>query len=218
MDGNGRWAEKRGLSRIEGHRAGLEAARKIIRYLCDLGLDYITLYSFSTENWRRPTDEVKELLKLTEESLAADYDELQARGIRLRHLGRLDRLPSGLQRTLRYTLEMTKNNTGTVLSLAFDYGGRAEIVDAARRIIKGGLAADSIDETLFSRYLYTAGLPDVDLVVRTSGEMRLSNFLLWQSAYSELYFTDVLWPDFGQAELDKALADYSRRERRFGGL
>lgn len=216
MDGNGRWAEKRGLPRLEGHRAGLEKARSVVKYLNEYHIKYVTLYSFSTENWYRPKDEVGSLLRILEESINKDSQELHETNIRLRHLGRLGKLPPALKWAINRALELTKNNSGMTLSLAFDYGGRLEIVDAARHIVTDGIPAERIDEKLFSRYLYTAGLPDVDLVIRTSGEFRISNFLLWQSAYSEFYFTNVLWPDFDSQEVDKALATYSRRQRRFG--
>jgi len=216
MDGNGRWAQKRGLPRLEGHRAGLERARSVVKYLNEYHIKYVTLYSFSTENWSRPRDEVIGLLRILEESINKDSKELHETNIRLRHLGRLERLPPGLKQAINRGLELTKNNSGMTLSLAFDYGGRLEIVEAARRIVADGIPAKRIDEKLFSRYLYTAGLPDVDLLIRTSGEFRVSNFLLWQSAYSEYYFAEVLWPDFDSREVDKALAAYNRRQRRFG--
>lgn len=218
MDGNGRWAEKRRLPRLAGHRAGLKSTRSVTRHLNDYGIKYVTLYSFSTENWNRPKNEVKGLLKLLERSIEKEFRELHEANIRLRHIGRLDKLPPSLKKTMTKAVELTKNNSGMTLSLAFDYGSRLEIVDTVRRIVTDGIPPQEIDEGLFNRYLYTAGLPDVDLVIRTSGEYRISNFLLWQSAYSEYYFTDVLWPDFDNREVEKALVSYSLRQRRFGGL
>jgi undecaprenyl diphosphate synthase len=218
MDGNGRWAEKRGLARLEGHKAGLENTRAIVRHLSHRQIKFVTLYSFSTENWSRPRDEVDGLLGILEKSLRKDYGELKEANVRLRHIGRLEKLPRGLKLAIKRALRETKGNSGMTLTLAFDYGGRQEIVDAVRRIVADGHAPQEIDETLLSRNLYTADMPDVDLVIRTSGEYRISNFLLWQSAYSEYYFTDVLWPDFNETEVDKALAVYSQRRRRFGGL
>ena len=218
MDGNGRWAKKRHLPRLKGHRAGLESTRTTVRYLNEHGLKYLTLYSFSTENWSRPKDEVRGLLRLLERSINKEFRELHEANIRLCHLGHLDRLPSGLKKAISQAVELTRDNSGMTLSLAFDYGSRLEITDAIRRIVADGIPVEKIDETLFNRYLYTAGLPDVDLVIRTSGEYRISNFLLWQSAYSEYYFTDVLWPDFDTKEIEKALITFSQRKRRFDGL
>lgn len=218
MDGNGRWAEQRGLSRLEGHRAGLKSTRAVIRCLDGYGVKYVTLYSFSTENWSRPQKEVKGLLRLLGQSIRKELKEFNEANIRLCHIGRLDRLPAVLKKTITQAIELTGDNSGMTLCLAFDYGSRLEITDAVRRIISDGIPPQKIDEALFNSYLYTAGLPDVDLVIRTSGEYRISNFLLWQSAYSEYYFSDVLWPDFGSKEVEKALTAYSQRERRFGGL
>ena len=218
MDGNGRWAEKRGLPRLEGHRAGLESTRSAVRFLSEHGIPYLTLFSFSTENWSRPRAEVSGLLRLLRQSLKKELKEIIEANIRLRHLGRPDRLPPALKKGITEAVTLTQGNSGMTLSLAFDYGSRAEITEAARRIVATGIAPEDIDEALFSSFLYTTGLPEVDLVIRTSGEQRLSNFLLWQSAYAEFYFTDVLWPDFGTEELEKALQAYGRRKRRFGGL
>jgi len=216
MDGNGRWAEQRHLPRIEGHRAGTENMRSVVRCLGEYHINYVTLYSFSTENWSRPRAEVNGLLMILGESIEKEIAELHRDGVRLRHIGRLERLPKRLRSSIEKAIELTRNNTGMNLSLAFDYGGRAEIVDAARDIAAKGIASDDINEELFNSHLYTAELPYVDLVVRTGGELRISNFLLWQSAYSEYYFTRVLWPDFDNTEVEKALANYSRRQRRFG--
>ena len=218
MDGNGRWAEKRGLPRLEGHRAGMEATRAVIKHLGEKHIKYVTLYSFSTENWNRPKDEVNGLLGILEKSIKKEAKELHERGVRIRHLGHMDRLPQHLRQAIEEAIKLTSGNTEMTLSLAFDYGGRLEILDAVRNIIADGILPKDIDEKLFNSYLYTADLPEVDLVVRTGGDLRISNFLLWQSAYSEYYFTDVLWPDFNSQELDTALITYSQRQRRFGGL
>ena len=218
MDGNGRWAEKRNLPRLKGHGAGLDATRSVIKHLGEYHIKYVTLYSFSTENWNRPRNEVSGLLKLLEISLKKEVKELHKRGVVIRHLGHLDRLPQLLRQAIKDAIELTRNNTEMTLSLAFDYGGRLEILDAVRNMLADGISPQDIDEKLFSSYLYTADLPEVDLVVRTGGDLRISNFLLWQSAYSEYYFTNVLWPDFNTKELDKALIAYSKRQRRFGGL
>ena len=218
MDGNGRWAEQRGLPRIEGHQAGIENARSIIKHLDQHHIKCVTLYAFSTENWNRPEDEVSGLLRLLEEAIDGESLELHKKGIRLRHIGRLEGVSPGLEQAMNRAIELTKNNTGMTLSFAFNYGGRLEILDAVRRLIIEGVPPQNIDEKLFGSYLYTAGLPDVDLVIRTGGEIRTSNFLMWQAAYSEYYFTPLLWPDFSEGELDKALLSYSQRQRRFGGL
>ncbi len=217
-DGNGRWAENRGWPRLEGHRAGAENMYKLVRYLSEYPIKYLTLYGFSTENWSRPESEVKGLFQILEGSIESHLSEIHKQGIRLIHLGRMGGLPQSLQAAIKRAVELTKNNTGVTLAVAFNYGGRAEIVDATRRIVAEGISSESIDEELFSRYLYTAGMPDVDLLIRTADEFRMSNFLIWQAAYSEHYFTKLLWPDFDKEEVDKALLSYSRRKRRFGGL
>jgi undecaprenyl diphosphate synthase len=218
MDGNGRWAQKRGLPRLEGHQAGVENLRSAISYFAKLKLKYLTLYGFSTENWKRPKAEIDGLLNLLQEAIDSYTLELHKKGVRIRHLGRRERLPAGLQQSIAKAVELTKDNEGVTLSLAFDYGGRAEIIDAVRQIANEGIPPQKIDEQLFDRYLYTAGLPEVDLVIRTAGELRLSNFLIWQTAYSEYYFAEVFWPDFDSKEIDKALLAYSQRQRRFGAL
>ena len=218
MDGNGRWAKQHGLPRLEGHQAGAENILPIIQCLNQYHIKYVTLYGFSTENWNRPEDEVTGLLRLFEESINKYASELHENGIKLRHLGRLEELPQGLQLALNKARELTKSNTGMTLSFALNYGGRLEILDAVRHIIAEGIPIQNIDERLFNSYLCTAGLPDVDLLIRTGGEFRISNFLIWQAAYSEYYFTEVLWPDFNQKELEKALLVYSQRRRRFGRL
>jgi len=218
MDGNGRWAKKHGLSRLEGHQAGAQNIRPVIKYLNQYHIKYVTLYGFSAENWGRPEDEVASLLQLFEETLNKYVSELHENGIKLRHLGRLEELPQGLQLAINKALALTKNNTGMTLSFALNYGGRLEILDAIRHIIDEGIPIQDIDEKLFNSYLYTTGLPDVDLVIRTGGEFRISNFLIWQVIYSEYYFTEVPWPDFNQKELEKTLLTYSQRQRRFGKL
>jgi len=218
MDGNGRWAKQRGLPRLEGHQAGVENMRSAIDYFSQLKVKYLTLYGFSTENWNRPEEEINGLLNLLQEIIDEETLKLHRQGVRLRHLGQLDRLPQNLQVAINKIVDLTKNNTGLNFSFAFNYGGRTEIVDAVRRLVAEGIPAGKIDENLFSRYLYTADLPEVDLVIRTGGELRVSNFLIWQAAYSEYYFTKVLWPDFDSQGIDQALLAYSQRQRRFGGL
>jgi len=218
MDGNGRWAEKRGLPRLAGHRAGTDNVHRIVEYFDDYGVKYLTLYAFSTENWRRPLEEVNGLLNILAQMIDRETRALHKKGARLRHLGKTDGLPPVLRDKVQKALELTKSNTGMNLSIAFDYGGRAEILEAVRRIIRDRISPEEITETLFSRYLYTADVPEPDLVIRTGGEIRLSNFLIWQTAYSEFYSTLALWPDFGKKEIEEALIAYSQRERRFGGL
>ena len=217
-DGNGRWAEQRGLPRLVGHQAGSENMWRMVKYLSEYPIKYVTVYGFSTENWNRPEDEVRGLLSILEEAINKHAPALHKRGVRLRHLGRLSELPQGLQLAINRAVELTKNNTGMTLSLAFNYGGRIEILDAVRRLMAEGITTQNIDEELFSSYLYTADSPDVDLLVRSGDELRLSNFLIWQTAYSEYYFTEVLWPDFTKKDIDKALLSYSQRRRRFGRL
>lgn len=217
-DGNGRWAEQRGLPRLSGHQAGAENTQRMVRYLNEYPIKYVTLYGFSTENWSRPEEEVRGLFRLLEEFIDQHAPEIHERGIKVRHLGQLDELPQGLQQAINKAVELTKNNTRMTLNIAFNYGGRAEIIDAVRHLMVDGFKPQDINENLFSSYLYTAGLPDVDLLIRTGDETRLSNFLIWQTAYSEYHFTKVLWPDFSKKDMDKALLSYSRRQRRFGGL
>jgi len=218
MDGNRRWAKKHQLPYFEGHHAGLESTRRVVRYLAKTGIRYLTLFSFSTENWSRPENEIESLLKLMSQTIESDTTELNQNNIRLNHIGRLDRIPIDLRQTIEKSIRLTSNNSGMVLTLAFDYGSRSEIVEAIRRIIKENLPPQDIDEEVLTSYLYTANLPEVDLLIRTSGEYRLSNFLLWQSAYAEYYFTDVLWPDFDEREMGKALHNFSKRQRRFGNI
>ena len=217
-DGNGRWAEQRGLSRLAGHQAGVKKMRSLIEYLNDWEIKYVTLYGFSTENWGRPEDEISGLFHILKERIGKDVPKLHKKNVRVRHLGRIEELPAWLQKSIRNAEELTKNNTGMTLSLAFNYGGQIEIVDAVRRIVAEGIPPEKIDGKLVSSYLYTAGLPDVDLLIRTGDELRLSNFLIWQTAYSEYYFTQALWPDFTEKDIDQALLAYSQRERRFGAL
>ena len=218
MDGNGRWAERRGLPRLTGHREGAENMHRMVEYLNEYPIKYVTLYGFSTENWARPEEEVRGLFQLLGEFITQKTPDVHKRGIKLRHLGRLNELPQSLQLAINRAVELTKDNTGMTLNLAFNYGGRAEIVDAVRRLLAESSKPQNIDEDLFESYLYTAGLPNVDLLIRTGDETRLSNFLLWQTAYSEYHFTKVLWPNFGKEDMDRALLSYSRRRRRFGGL
>ena len=217
MDGNARWAGQRHLSRLEGHRIGTENIRRVVETFAKYQVKYLTLYAFSTENWMRPKAEVRGLMQILSRVIRRETKALHEKGVRLRHLGRLDRLSEKLQREIRRSIELTKDNTRMTLSIAFDYGGRAEIIDAVGSILREGLPADVVDEDLFGRYLYSDGLPDPDLIIRTAGEMRLSNFLLWQSAYAELYFTPVPWPEFDEEEIRKALLAYSKRQRKFGG-
>lgn len=220
MDGNGRWAKQRGLPRIEGHRAGAESVREIVRVAGELGVKYLTLYAFSLENWQRPRLEVKALMHLLEFYLQQEIPELNKNNVRLAAIGRIHELPGTAQRQLAKSIAALKDNTGLTLVLALSYSGRAEIVDAARAIARdamtGILQIADINEETFGRYLYTSGIPDPDLLVRTSGELRVSNFLLWQISYAEIYVTETQWPDFRRAEFLKALDDYSKRHRRFG--
>jgi undecaprenyl diphosphate synthase len=216
MDGNGRWATKRGKSRTDGHQAGTENVRQVIEAFASAGVEYLTLFAFSTENWDRPDDEVTALISILQQSIVRDVDGLHDQGIRIRHLGDLERLSPELRRTIHDSISLTSSNARLTLSVAFNYGGRAEIVDAVRRIVADGIPAEKITDELFAGYLYTRDIPDPDLVIRTAGEMRISNFLLWQSAYAEYYTTNVLWPDFDQVEVRRALDAYSQRTRRFG--
>ncbi len=222
MDGNGRWAEKRGLSRLEGHRAGAEAVRRITTAAAEMGLRYLTLYAFSVENWRRPRREIQGLMRYLKEYLKSELPVMQKNNVRLRAIGRIGEFPSGVQKVLSRTIYATARNTGLTLTLALNYGGRTEIVDGVKKIVRAALAGEidpeKIDEAFFSRYLYDGDLPDPDLLIRTSGEMRISNFLLWEISYTELWVTPVCWPDFNRENLLEAIGDYRKRERRFGGL
>jgi undecaprenyl diphosphate synthase len=216
MDGNGRWARRRGLPRLAGHRAGTENLRRIIRSCVEYGVRILTIYAFSTENWERPPEEVSGLMAIIEDVIDRELGELNGNGVQLRHLGRLDGLNPVIRRKVEHAIELTRANNRLILNVAFNYGGRDELIRAVRRMVREGVDPETIDEDVFNRYLSTAGLPDPDLVIRTSGEQRTSNFLLWQSAYSEWYFPETLWPDFGPEELRKAIWEYSRRDRRFG--
>ncbi len=220
MDGNGRWAKKRLLNRISGHEKGSSTVRSIVRACREIGISYLTLYAFSTENWQRPKQEVNALMRLLEKFLQSEQKEMLVNNIRLRVLGQVERLPSGVRQTLQQALEATKNNTAMNLILALSYGGRSEIVHMARtlaeKVKQGLLEPDSITEELVAGHLYTADIPDPDLLIRTSGEMRISNFLLWQIAYTEIFVTPTLWPDFTREELEQILGEYQTRERRFG--
>ena len=218
MDGNGRWAEQRGLPRLDGHRSGVKNIRPIIKCLDRHGVGYVTLYAFSTENWNRPDDEVDGLFKILENVIGREARELHKNGARIRHIGRLEGLSPKLQKSIIRAVKLTENNRGITLGVAFNYGGRAEILDAVRKMISQEVDIDDLDENLLNEFLYTADFPDVDLVIRTGGEIRISNFMIWQTAYSEFYFTPVLWPDFNEEELEKALQTFSQRQRRFGGL
>jgi len=218
MDGNGRWAKQRGLPRLEGHRAGTENIHLVSEIFAEYKIKYLTLFAFSTENWNRPGSEVRGLIKILSDRLDLEIKRLHEKDIRIRHLGRLDALSPKLQQKIKQAIELTSKNTGGTLCMAFDYGGRAEIVEAARRLLSKRISPEKVTEDSFKEHLYAPDIPDPDLIIRTGGETRLSNFLLWQAAYSELYFTDVLWPDFNRAEIDKALASYVGRQRRFGRI
>lgn len=218
MDGNGRWAKKRGLPRVAGHRAGAENLRRIINACVDLGIKILTIYAFSTENWERPEREIRGLMKIFTRVLDQELSELHAQGVCLHHLGDLNGIEPELQQKVLDALELTKDNERLILNVAFNYGGRAEILHAVRQMLADGVSPEELNDELFSSYLFTAGLPDPDLVIRTSGELRISNFLIWQAAYAEYYATPCYWPDFGREELYDALVAYSQRERRFGGL
>ena len=219
MDGNGRWAAARGLARTEGHRAGEDALFDVVEGALDIGVQWLTVYAFSTENWRRPPDEVRFLINFNEEILLRRRDELNDRGVRIRFVGRRDwRVPKRLIKRMNEASELTKSNRKLTFTIAFNYGGRAEIVDAMRLIAEAGIAPNKITESTISRHMYDPDMPDPDLMIRTSGEYRTSNFLLWELAYSELYFTDKPWPEFRREHLFEAIAEYQDRERRFGGV
>ncbi|MFC1480575.1 isoprenyl transferase [Candidatus Omnitrophota bacterium] len=221
MDGNGRWAKKRKLPRIMGHHSGVKTVDIITEFCAQLGIKALTLYTFSSENWKRPKKEVDALMDLFERTLKKNAKKVKANNIRFNAIGRLGDLPRSLREVIKSLKDESSSNSGMMLTLALNYGGRQEILDAVKAVCarggEKGMDISSWEEKDFEKFLYTAGLPDPDLVIRTSGEMRLSNFLLWQAAYSELYVTDTLWPDFGIAELEKALEEYEKRERRFGG-
>jgi undecaprenyl diphosphate synthase len=218
MDGNGRWASRHRLARLAGHRAGTENLRRIIERFADYGVHYLTLYAFSTENWNRPKREIRGLMSILSRYLKRETKHLHENGIRLLHLGDLDALNPKLQQQVLDAIDLTKDNQRMTLCIAFNYGGRAEILEAVRRIVSEGVEPDEIDDALFTSYLHTAKIPDPDLIIRTAGEMRLSNFLLWQGAYAEFVSTPVYWPDFDIHDIDEALLAFSQRQRRFGGL
>ena len=218
MDGNGRWARSHGIPRSEGHRAGTDNVRRIVEAFSEHGVRYLTLYAFSTENWHRPENEVSTLLEILKEVTGREAERLHEQGVRIRHIGRLDRVSKELQEAVHDSLTLTEGNSGLTLSVALDYGGRDEILDAVRRVVSSRVPPEEVTEEVFRSFLYTNGLPDPDLIVRTGGEMRLSNFLLWQSAYAEFYSTPVYWPDFDEAEVAKSLAVFAARQRRFGKL
>ncbi|MCC6790437.1 MAG: isoprenyl transferase [Thermomicrobiales bacterium] len=216
MDGNGRWAAKRGLPRVAGHERGTDNIRRITFAAGEIGIEYLTLWAFSTENWRRPADEIQGIMRILGEAIERETEELHRQGAQLRHIGSLDGLGADLRQSVLNAIELTKNNRRLVLTLAFNYGGRQEVLHAIKEIVRSGVNADAIDEETVSRHLYTKDMPDPDLIIRTSGEVRMSNFLIWQAAYAELFFSPVLWPDFDADHLRAAALDYSRRERRFG--
>ncbi len=219
MDGNGRWAQRRGLPRTEGHAAGEEALFDTVEGALELGVEWLTVYAFSTENWRRPVDEVRFLMGFNESILLRRRDELNERDVRIRFIGRRDwRVPKRLARIMDESIEMTANNRGMTFTMAFNYGGRAEIVDAVRQIVASGIKPEKVTEKTIAKHLYAPDMPDPELMIRTSGESRTSNYLLWQLAYSELVFTDVLWPDFRRDHLFEAVLEFQKRERRFGGV
>jgi undecaprenyl diphosphate synthase len=218
MDGNGRWALSRGLPRLAGHRAGTENLRRIITACVEFGVKYLTIYAFSTENWGRPREEVEGLMHILEDVIDRELGELNQEGVQLRHIGRLERLAPKLQKKVLEAIDLTKGNDRLVLNVAFNYGGRDEIVFAIQKMIKDGIKPEEVTSDLIGTYLFTAGVPDPDLIIRTSGELRVSNFLIWQGAYSEWYVTSVYWPDFNKEEFRKALDTYAKRDRRYGGL
>jgi undecaprenyl diphosphate synthase len=216
MDGNGRWATARGLPRVEGHRVGTEAVRKLIKGCVEFGVKYLTIYAFSTENWARPQEEVAGLMSLLEMVVVNELDELHKQGVRILHIGHLEALPNNLGKKVQRVIEITSHNDKLILTIAWNYGGRDEIVSAVRNIIGDGVKPEEVTEELISHYLFTRGTPDPELLIRTSGEKRISNFLLWQTAYSEWVISPVLWPDFDKEELRKAIIEYGNRDRRFG--
>jgi len=216
MDGNGRWALQRGLPRLAGHKAGTENLRRVIRSTVEFGVKYLTIYAFSTENWGRPPEEVQGLLGILQDVIDRELNELHKEGVQLRHIGRLERLSDNLQARVLKAIDLTKNNERLILNIAWNYGGRDEIVCAIQKIIKDGIAPENVTDALVGQYMFTAGVPDPDLVIRTSGELRVSNFLIWQTAYSEWYVTPTYWPDFGHEEYRRALEAFAQRDRRYG--
>lgn len=218
MDGNGRWAKQRGLPRTEGHRQGKENLRRIVEACVEFGVEILTIYAFSTENWERPPSEVNALMSILELVLNQEVKRLHKNGVRVCHIGKMDGVAPHLQEKIRKAVELTRNNDRLILNVAFNYGGRDEIVHAVQEIVRSGMPAEEITDEVISQHLYTRGIPDPDLIIRTSGELRVSNFLIWQGAYSEYYVTPVYWPDFDKEELRKALIEYGRRRRRFGKI
>lgn len=218
MDGNGRWAQARGLPRIAGHRAGTENLRRVITACVEFGIKYLTIFAFSTENWGRPQAEVQGLMSILAEVIDKELEELHREGVQLRHIGHLEHLDPNVRQKILHAIDLTKANDRLILNVAFNYGGRDEILCAIRQMITEGVKAEDVNEELFVRYLFTTGVPDPDLIIRTSGEMRISNFLIWQAAYAEWYITPTLWPDFDKEELQQAIRAYGQRDRRFGRL
>ncbi|MGB3304739.1 MAG: polyprenyl diphosphate synthase [Thermomicrobiales bacterium] len=218
MDGNGRWAARQGLARLEGHERGTENIRRITQRAGELGIEYLTLWAFSTENWRRPRAEVEGILAILSRAIESETEELHRQGAQLRHIGELDALSPDLQQSIRDAIALTSGNTNLVLTLAFNYGGRQEVLQAVRQVIRDGLAPEDVTEESFAERLFTKDIPDPDLIIRTSGEYRMSNFLIWQAAYAEFFFSPKFWPDFGPDDLREAVLDYARRERRFGAV
>lgn len=216
MDGNGRWALQRGLPRLAGHKAGTENLRRVIRSTVEFGVKYLTIYAFSTENWGRPPEEVRGLMYILEDVIDRELDELHREGVQLRHIGRLERLAPSLQEKVLDAIDMTKNNDRLIVNIAFNYGGRDEIVQAIQRMMRDGVPPEKVTDEMVGQYLYTAGVPDPDLIIRTSGELRVSNFLIWQAAYSEWYITPIYWPDFDKDEYRRALEAFAHRDRRYG--
>ena len=216
MDGNGRWALQRGLPRLAGHKAGTENLRRVIRSTVEFGVKYLTIYAFSTENWGRPPEEVQGLMLILQDVIDHELNELHKEGVQLRHIGRLEKLDPRIQKKVLKAIELTKNNDRLILNVAVNYGGRDEIVQAIQRMMKDGVPPEKVTDELVSQYLYTAGVPDPDLIIRTSGELRVSNFLIWQAAYSEWYITPTYWPDFDKAEYRRALESFAHRDRRYG--
>ena len=216
MDGNARWALQRGLPRLAGHKAGTENLRRVIRASVEFGVKYLTIYAFSTENWGRPPEEVKGLMYILEDVIDRELNELHKEGVQLRHIGRLEQLSPKLQQKVLDAIEVTKNNNRLILNIAFNYGGRDEIVQAIQRMMKDGVPPEKVTDDLVGQYLYTVGVPDPDLIIRTSGELRVSNFLIWQAAYSEWYITPTYWPDFDKDEYRRALESFAHRDRRYG--
>ena len=218
MDGNGRWALSRGLPRMAGHKAGTENLRRVIRATVEFGIKYLTIYAFSTENWGRPPEEVRGLMTILEDVIDRELNELNKEGVQLRHLGRLEQLSPALQKKVVHAMDLTRDNDRLILNIAWNYGGRDEIIQAIQHMMKDGIEPEKVTNELVSQYLYTAGVPDPDLIIRTSGELRISNFLIWQAAYSEWYVTPTYWPDFDREEYRHALETYSQRDRRYGGV